>query len=115
MRGGLLLVILGVFIVARTVTKDATGRTLVDRIHPPSSGSTSGGTTHTTTQIAPLPTPAQQRQQIAAQGYVTDNYSGSVGTTKSVTGPAPSAPSLGSRVVSNLMAQPKWIHDNLLP
>lgn len=32
MRTGLLLVLIGVFIVARTVRKDATGRNLVDRI-----------------------------------------------------------------------------------
>jgi len=29
---GLLLILLGVFLVARTVTHDATGKTLVDRV-----------------------------------------------------------------------------------
>jgi hypothetical protein len=35
---GLLLLIIGIFLVTRTVTKDATGRTLIDRVlrHPAS-------------------------------------------------------------------------------
>lgn len=32
MAAGLLLILLGVFLVARTVTHDATGKTLVDRV-----------------------------------------------------------------------------------
>jgi hypothetical protein len=34
--GGLILLLVGVFVIARSVTKDATGRTLIDRIlgHP---------------------------------------------------------------------------------
>lgn len=32
MAAGLLLILVGIFIVARTVTHDASGKTLVDRI-----------------------------------------------------------------------------------
>jgi hypothetical protein len=32
MAAGILLVLLGAFLVARTLTRDATGRTLIDRL-----------------------------------------------------------------------------------
>lgn len=111
-RSGLLLTLLGAFLIMRTITQDHTGRTLVDRLlgRP----ATAGGVAHTATQIAPLPTRAEQKKQIAKLGYVTDNVVGSVGTTKAVTGPAVKLPSFGNRFFGALQSEPSLIQ-SLLP
>jgi hypothetical protein len=54
LAGGALLVILGVFVMARTVIHDDAGDNLVDRLLAVAGG---GGGSSTTTQLGPLPVP----------------------------------------------------------